>query len=44
MGGVNVNCTVVILLIVHQSYDLRVEAVKEPLGPRLGAPVLLAVQ
>ena len=35
---------VAILLIVQQSYDLGVEAVKEPFGPRLGAPVPLAVR
>ena len=28
-----------ILLIVQHSYGLGVEAVKEPFGPRLGAPV-----
>ena len=38
-GGVNVNSPG-----VQQSYGLGVEAVnKEPLGPRLGVPVPLAV-
>lgn len=43
-GGVHVNYPVAILLIVLQSYGLGVEAVDEPFGPRLGAPVPLAVQ
>ena len=43
MGGVNVNSPGAILLIVQQSYGLGVEAVKEPFGPRLGAPVPLVV-
>jgi hypothetical protein len=43
VGGVNVNSPVAIWLIVQQSYGLRLEAVK-PFGPRLGAPVPLAVR
>jgi hypothetical protein len=43
-GWVNVNCPVAILLIVQQSYGLGVEAVEDPFGPRLGAPVPLADQ
>ena len=42
-GAVNVNCPVAILLIVQQSHGLGVEAVEEPFGPRLGAPVPLTV-
>ena len=34
---------VAISLTVQQSYGLWVEAVQEPFGPRLGAPVPLAV-
>jgi hypothetical protein len=44
MGGVNENSLVAILLNVQQSYGLGVEAVEEPFGPKLDAPVPLAVQ
>jgi hypothetical protein len=43
-GEVNVNCPVAIVLIVQQSYGMGVEAVEEPLGPRLGAPLPLAMR
>jgi hypothetical protein len=35
---------VAILLIVQQFYGLGVKAVEEPFGPRLGAPVQLAMR
>ena len=41
-GGSQYNSLVAISLIVQQSYALGVEAVKEPFGPRLGAPLPLA--
>ena len=34
---------VTLLLDVQESYGLRAKAVKKTLGPRLGAPVPLAV-
>ena len=45
-GGVNVNSLGhhLISIVVQQSCGLEVEAVKEPFGPRLGAPVPLAVR
>ena len=42
--GVNVHFPVVIFCIVQQSNGWGVEAVEEPFGPRLGAPVALAVR
>ena len=42
--GVNVNSPVEIVFIVRQSNGLEVDTVEEPFGPRLGAPVPLAVR
>ena len=41
MGTIQI-VRVAILLTVQESYDLGVEAVKKPFGPRLGTPVPLA--